>query len=252
MRIDFHSHILPAMDDGAESVTESLELLNMLKKDGVGKVIATPHFYPHRENIDSFLKRRELCYKTLTNAVKGKDLPEIVLGAEVYFTQGIENAPPKDLRIADTDFLLLELPYTLLTPEIIQSVKDFIRDNADIKMIFAHIERYFDYSPADRINKVLSFGLIAQGNCDSTRFPGTRRHFINLIKNGVIQLLGTDLHSLRHRPPRFGNAESYIRNQLSDDIFEGMMTAAQSVLENKSADTIKADFKNITEKYRFN
>ena len=47
--IDFHSHILPGMDDGSKSTQESLEMLDMLRAQGVDTVAATPHFYA-REN----------------------------------------------------------------------------------------------------------------------------------------------------------------------------------------------------------
>ena len=43
--IDFHSHILPAMDDGSRNIEESLQMLRMLQEQGVERVIATPHFY---------------------------------------------------------------------------------------------------------------------------------------------------------------------------------------------------------------
>ena len=52
--IDWHSHVLPALDDGSRSVDESLALLKMLSEQGVDTVIATPHFYADRESLSSF------------------------------------------------------------------------------------------------------------------------------------------------------------------------------------------------------
>ena len=57
--IDWHSHILPELDDGSRSVAESIYLINMQKAQGVGTVIATPHFYADDESVESFLERRE-------------------------------------------------------------------------------------------------------------------------------------------------------------------------------------------------
>ena len=54
--IDWHSHVLPALDDGSRSVDESLALLRMLSEQGVDTVIATPHFYADRESLSSFLE----------------------------------------------------------------------------------------------------------------------------------------------------------------------------------------------------
>ena len=57
--IDWHSHILPGMDDGSHDVTESLCLINMQMAQGVRTVIATPHFYADDETVASFLDRRK-------------------------------------------------------------------------------------------------------------------------------------------------------------------------------------------------
>ena len=56
--IDWHSHILPAMDDGSKDVAESISMLGMQTSQGVGTVIATPHFYANDETVAAFLKRR--------------------------------------------------------------------------------------------------------------------------------------------------------------------------------------------------
>ena len=55
--IDFHSHILPAMDDGSKNIEESLQMLRMLQEQGVERVIATPHFYADENPPDVFLRR---------------------------------------------------------------------------------------------------------------------------------------------------------------------------------------------------
>ena len=56
--IDFHSHVLPGIDDGSRSVKESLELLAMEKAQGIAFVAATPHFYPEEQSVEDFLRAR--------------------------------------------------------------------------------------------------------------------------------------------------------------------------------------------------
>ena len=56
--IDFHSHILPAMDDGSRNIEESLQMLRMLQEQGVERVIATPHFYADENPPDVFAPPR--------------------------------------------------------------------------------------------------------------------------------------------------------------------------------------------------
>ena len=55
--IDFHSHILPGMDDGSSSPEESLAMLEVSAEQGVDEIFATSHFYPDEEDPASFLAR---------------------------------------------------------------------------------------------------------------------------------------------------------------------------------------------------
>lgn len=95
MLTDFHCHCLPQMDDGSQSVEMSLQMLQKLRLQNVGKVIATPHYYPYKEDVASFLKRREVSHKSLSERMVSSKLPEIELGAEVHLSRGLskENFP---------------------------------------------------------------------------------------------------------------------------------------------------------------
>ena len=65
--IDFHSHILPCLDDGSKSVDESIKMLKTLASQGVKKVVATPHFYANDESIEQFLNRRDEAFLKIKN-----------------------------------------------------------------------------------------------------------------------------------------------------------------------------------------
>ena len=66
--IDFHSHMLPDMDDGAQNVDEGLAMLRESRRQGVELVCATPHFYADEEDPASFLRRRgEAACEALSN-----------------------------------------------------------------------------------------------------------------------------------------------------------------------------------------
>lgn len=56
--IDFHTHILPGLDDGAKTLDESIQLLKMEEEQGVDTIVFTPHYYHEREDLKSFLQRR--------------------------------------------------------------------------------------------------------------------------------------------------------------------------------------------------
>ena len=82
--IDAHIHILPCIDDGSNSVETSKEMLKLLKEQGVDKIIATPHYYNHREeSVADFLEKRQKAYEELSS-------PEnMLLGAEVAIEHGL-------------------------------------------------------------------------------------------------------------------------------------------------------------------
>ena len=237
MKIDFHSHILPKMDDGASSTEEALKLLEMLKADGVDTVVATPHLYLHRHSVDYFLEKRAKCAEVLYEAVKDGGYPDIIIGAEVYFSTSLNELPLRELCIGETDYIMIELPYNTFSRTFLNSFADFV-NGCEYNIILAHIERYFDYNNAEQMKEILSYGLLALVNCDSFTNLRNRHLLTRLIKNGEVQLLGTDLHSVEGRPPEFGKAERIIRRKISDTAFENMMTAAENVLNNESPDKI--------------
>ena len=110
--IDFHSHILPGMDDGSKSTQESLEMLDMLRAQGVDTVAATPHFYARENPPEVFLRRRAEAWNRLRPQLTA-DSPRVLLGAEVRYFQGISHVDRlHDLCLEGQDVLLLEMPFS--------------------------------------------------------------------------------------------------------------------------------------------
>lgn len=108
---DFHCHILPDMDDGSADVAESLALLSMLSMQGVTGVAATPHFYAFQESPERFLQRRTKAANQLYSQWTA-NLPEVLLGAEIFFYTGISNTEGLNrLCLQETSYLLLEMPF---------------------------------------------------------------------------------------------------------------------------------------------
>jgi len=240
MRIDVHSHILPNMDDGAQSAEESLKLLALLKKDGVDAVAATPHLHLHRQSATDFLRKREqraeTLFKALNDSDRGGDYPKIVLGAEVLFSASVGELSPsqlKNLCIEGTDYLLIELPYCAFSRSFLTQFSGFV-SGCGCGVILAHIERYYEYNGSEQMDELLSCDCLAQANCDSLLSARSRKLLLKLIGSGAVRLLGTDAHSVKERPPRFAKAERVIRGKLSDEAFEDMMETARQILDNDS------------------
>ncbi len=86
--IDFHTHILPALDDGSRDVTESVAMMSMLAEQGIQTVVATPHFYANEHSVEHFLERRTAAYERLSAALP-EGGPRLLCGAEVCYYPGI-------------------------------------------------------------------------------------------------------------------------------------------------------------------
>jgi protein-tyrosine phosphatase len=111
--VDFHSHILPDMDDGSASVEESLAMLRMEQEQGITHVVATPHFYARYDSPAQFLQKRERAEALLRKEMeKYKDLPQLTVGAEVYYFAGMsESEFLPQLTTGGGNCILVEMPH---------------------------------------------------------------------------------------------------------------------------------------------
>lgn len=200
--LDIHSHILPNVDDGAKDLDTSVELLKMMKEQGITDVIATPHFYASEDNLEDFNERITSSYNTLKKTVEELDLPEIHLGAEVFYFHGIrKSAGIRSLCLARTEYLLLELPNCSLDGNIIKNIIE-INSNLGIIPIIAHIERYSKERGFKKLLELIEKEIAyAQVNALSVLQPPYSKTVNKLMKNGYISFIATDTHSVVNRPP---------------------------------------------------
>lgn len=203
--IDIHSHVLPEMDDGSESVEESIALLSLSWKQGIRGVAATPHFYAAENNPTQFLERRGESLKQLQAAWQ-PNLPELFLGAEVYYFEGMSYAEELPLlRLEGSNLLLVEMPFAPWTERMIDDVLD-IPKRSNCRVILAHIERYMRWQKASVWEKMLENGVLFQCNASFFLHWNTRHKALKMLRQGRVHFLGSDCHNLRSRPPRLANA----------------------------------------------
>lgn len=203
--IDFHSHILPGVDDGSHDVEESLKLLDASAEQAVDIILATPHFYAQMTSPEKFFKRRNEAAKNLSNFVRPYH-PEIVLGAEVYYFEGIHRSDAiKDFRIGDTSLLLLEMPFSRWTDHIIREVLS-LNSEKDITVVLAHIERYFKYQKKGLVDELIKQGILIQSNAEFLISRKTRKRALKMLLSGQIHFIGSDCHNNSSRPQNIGRA----------------------------------------------
>lgn len=200
--IDFHTHILPGVDDGSKTVSESVSLLRLEKKQGIDTVFLTPHFYAEENSPAEFLRRREKAWSELQDYL-WEELPQIHLGAEVQYFEGIcsvEDIPL--LKIQGTDLLLLEMPFHHWTDRMVEDVID-LNERADMQVVLAHIERYFDRTTPDVWALLRKCGILMQSNLSFFENWKTRHQAFNMLKHEQIHFLGSDCHNMKTRRPNW-------------------------------------------------
>ena len=202
MLTDHHSHILPGIDDGAKNVEMSLEMIRALKQQGVERIVATPHFYAHREDgIDAYLQKRQHAFDTLMAHSPATE--NILLGAEVAIERGISELDGiQKLAFEGTNYILLEFPYTSFADWMIEEIEN-ITYNFKLTPIIAHLHRYTDDYSKEQMQSVLSLGALIQFNNEVFETWGGKRFLKSVISSGHEIVFGSDTHNMKTRKPNF-------------------------------------------------
>ena len=212
--IDFHSHILPGVDDGAQTLKDSLSMLRESFMQGTDLIVSTSHFYGEEEYPREFLKRRNAAALQLKNAIfmSTQIYPRIVLGAEVLFFPGISEAEDiQHLQIGNTGTILIEPPMAHWSDNMLDEIQQLGR-NFDLVPIIAHVDRYMNILQDNTlIDRVIQRNLVVQVNGSYFLNPKTQGAAFNNLKAGKIQLIGSDCHNLDSRPPNLGAVRKLAR-----------------------------------------
>lgn len=225
MKTDFHTHILPGMDDGSRNLAESLRLLQAEREQRIRRVVLTPHFYPQQETPAQFLQRRQVACEKLS---KTTDL-ELIPGAEVYYYPGMSHTEElKKLTLGATPYLLVEMPLSPWNKSMYRELKN-LHSELGLTPVIAHIDRYL--LPHQRLNGLLQeikkLPVLVQLNGDFLTRRHTRRVALKLIKEGYVDFIGSDCHG-RSRMPNIKDAYAIIEKHLDASVLARLEKAEQT------------------------
>ncbi|HEY4650476.1 MAG TPA: CpsB/CapC family capsule biosynthesis tyrosine phosphatase [Pontibacter sp.] len=199
--VDMHSHILPGLDDGAETLERSLELVQGMQQLGYRKLIMTPHIMSdfYRNTPEGIRERLQL----LKGAVAEAGI-EIELGcaAEYYldevFLQKLED--DEELLTFGDRCLLFETSFLNEPLNLREAI--FKMQSRGYKPVLAHPERYsYFYGKFDELVNLREQGVLLQPNLNSLTgyySPAAKAVAEKLIDNGLVDLVGSDVHSTKH------------------------------------------------------
>ena len=233
--IDFHSHILPLIDDGSKSLEMSIEMLRLEAEQGIEHVVATPHFYPQHDNPESFLKRRTEAEIALRDKMKEhENLPNLHIGAEVYYFSGISDSDViSQLTIDQNRYILIEMPMSSWTEAMYRDLEG-IYTKRGLVPIIAHIDRYVGRFRNRDIPKRLSqLPVLVQANAEFFLERKSASMALKMLKKDEIHLLGSDCHNLTSRKPNLKEAWDLVNRKLNGDVIERIIFCQKNVLADK-------------------
>ncbi|GAB4111098.1 MAG: capsular polysaccharide biosynthesis protein [Thermoflexibacter sp.] len=202
IQVDMHSHLLPAIDDGAKDFEHSIQLIQSFVAMGYKKLITTPHimsdFYTNTPEI--ILDRLD----KLNDIIKNLHIViEIEAAAEYYLDEGfitkLERKEPL-LAFGKQKYLLFETSYMNASPHFDYAV--FLMQSQGYKPVLAHPERYvYLFDSLEKPKQWYDKGVLMQVNINSlSGYYSTSAKLLaeKLIDNKMVNFLGSDCHGERH------------------------------------------------------
>jgi tyrosine-protein phosphatase YwqE len=197
-RVDIHSHLLPQIDDGVQSLKESIELIKQFQLLGYTKLITTPHiindFYPNTREI--ITNKLEIVQKTLK-----EEKIDILLeaGAEYYVDMNFLSLIEENELLTFMDhYVLFETSYTD-KPIILKHVIRLLLQKGYIPVL-AHPERYkYLHNNIELYKELKALGVLFQVNAKSLYNKSSHSYeiAIKLIELGLVDFIGSDAHRMR-------------------------------------------------------
>lgn len=227
--VDIHSHILPGLDDGSRSMEQSLEMLRIAYAEGIDTMIATPHNMPgkgcpSRETVERKLDR-------LAEEAAKEGIPvELLMGTEYFFRQEVLEIleQGQGILLGNTDCVLVEFNPGEEKRYIVNGIAQIME--LDYVPVIAHVERYMSLMEKDfeTIREMRARGALIQVNCGSVigDFGSkAKKHTRELLKKGLVDLIGTDAHSDGHRAPRMRACAKYIEKRCTPRYADRLLQA---------------------------
>lgn len=202
--IDLHTHILPGVDDGAESLEDALAMARMAQNDGIAAVVATPHRNPWSYRADRADAERRLDEVREACRQGGIEI-RLLLGGEAHIAPDLAEQVRNGLALTinDSRFLLVEWPYDQY-PGYSEQVIFELRVRGIVPIV-AHAERYrIVRRDPNYLATLIERGVLVQVTAESLlgeRGPEIRRVTEVLLTRGLAHVIASDSHGIDHRPP---------------------------------------------------
>lgn len=216
---DIHCHILPGLDDGPKSAEESLQMLDIAKKDGIDIIVATPHI---KQGIyDATIKEIKEKIARLKEIAGDSSL---LLGADVSVSARLlsDLKSGEVLFLNEKNYLLLEFPAFSMPPmDYVDDLLSILKE-MEIYPLVTHPERNaLLLNNIDAIKNLVTKGIYFQVTAMSItgEFGKEIQKFTKkLLKNGLVHVIASDAHDPINRPPILSRAFEKITKEFNADL----------------------------------
>jgi protein-tyrosine phosphatase len=221
--VDIHCHILPEVDDGAESWDIAVAMCRMAAEDGITRIVATPHAN-HQYTYD---RDRHLgTVQELAARIGGT--PEIYLGCDFHFSyDNVQDAlvNPSRYAIANSKYLLVELSDYSIPPSLLETLRQLTE--VGLRPVITHPER--NLLLRQRPEQVLDWaeqGIVVQVTANSLtgHWGRTAQKTARwLLERNAVHVLATDAHDTQNRPPLLSPACLVLREWIGDQVTQALV-----------------------------
>lgn len=234
--IDMHAHILPDVDDGPKTMTESIELIELAISEGITDVIATPHVYsPHFDvQRQVVLEKIDLIQKE----IKKRNLAiRLHAGQEIRIQDFIieKLANGEALTLANSKYVLLELPSSGIPAYTVQIVQGIL--NLNKVPIIAHPERNRAIAEKpSRLERLINHGALSQvtaGSLAGHFGKSVQKLSLQLVEANLVHTYGSDVHNSTTRPFLFNKGLDYLEKHRHHDIVDIFLENNARILSNE-------------------
>ena len=222
--VDIHSHILPAVDDGAKSWEIAIGMCRMAAADGITHMVASPH-----SNDEFHFDRpaHEATLSQLRDKIDGA--LELSLGCDFHLS--FDNIValrrnPAEFCIGNTNYLLVEFSDFGVSRQLFTTLEEFL--DLGLVPIVTHPERnpMFQAKP-ELVIQMAELGCVVQVTANSVVGfwgSGPRKLAEWLLKKGAVHVLATDAHDLLRRTPTLSNAREAVAKLAGKDVADTLVS----------------------------
>ena len=244
MIIDMHSHILAGVDDGPETIEESVGLLEQAVNEGITDIIATSHaFHPQFHTTFDKINKQ---VNELTIECKNRGIPiNIHKGQEIRVSdQTLNNLMSGDaLGLANSKYVLIELPSQGIPAFTVQLIQQLLNHNKI--PIIAHPERNRAIvEKPSRLAKLVQHGALAQVTAGSLtgHFGKTiQRTALQLVDAHLVHVYGSDVHNDSTRPFLFNKGLNYLEKLKKHEYVDILLENNARILTNEEMILLEPD-----------